>query len=102
MRNSFEVPKRDCYRWDGHFNYYTKDCTSCQWYRKIENSELCGGGVSFKYLVKADKQRKCAFKNTKQDKERSVVYLDEIIAALANQKAKFTAQNPSLNSFSTD
>jgi hypothetical protein len=45
----------------------------------------------------------------KQDKERSVVYLDEVIAALAKQqaafaeqKAKFDEQNPPLDSFSTD
>jgi len=102
MRDTFEIPKRDCYRWDGHFNYYTKDCASCPWYRKIKDSELCGGGVSFKYLTKTDKQRKCAFKNMKQDKERSVVYLDEVIEALAKQKAEFAEQNPALDSFSTN
>jgi len=109
MRNSFEVPKRYYCEWDGVHKYRTTDCTSCTWYRKIENSELCGWGSSFKYLVRADKSRGCAFKNMKQDKERSVVYLDEVIAALAKQqaafaeqKAKFDEQNPPLDSFSTD
>jgi hypothetical protein len=102
MRDTFEIPKRYSHPWDGHSNYYTKDCSSCPWYRKIKDSELCGVGTAFKYLVRLEKMRKCAIKNMEQCKEHSVVYLDEIIAALAKQQAAFAERNPALDSFSTN
>ena len=95
-----KIPGR--YRWDGSSNHYTKNCSSCQWYRKIEDSELCGWGAAFKYLIRVENMRKCEIRNRPQPEHPSVEYLDEIIAALSKQKTEFAEQNPSLDSFSTD
>ncbi len=80
-----EIPKRRGNKWDGTFKGYTKDCKSCEFYREIENKELCGWGVAFKYLVRPIKLRKCEVKNREFEYYyHSVKYLDEIIGEIKN------------------
>ena len=74
-----KIPKRPYQRWDGELKYYTKDCNNCEWYRKINNEELCGWGISFKYLIRIEKPRMCEVKNRKQSQPISARYLDEVI-----------------------
>lgn len=74
-----KIPKRFGIIWDGGYKDYTKDCHGCEWYRKIDNQELCGWGVAFKYLITIEKPRKCGIKNREQTPYASVRYLDEVI-----------------------
>ncbi len=75
-----EIPQRPWMRWESSYKNYTKNCLQCEWYRKIDDQELCGWGVAFKYLVKSEKLRTCEIKNRK-DKPNypSIKYLDELI-----------------------
>ncbi len=75
-----EIPKRHS-RWDGSRKYYTKNCDECEFYRKIEDKELCGWGIAFKYLIKTEKPRKCNVlrRGLPEFGKHSVEYLDKII-----------------------
>jgi hypothetical protein len=80
MKNS--IPKRKNQRWDGRLIYQTKDCDSCNFYRKIKGNELCGWGVAFKYLVQKEKPRKCEIRNRPQEgyyTHHSLEYLDNLV-----------------------
>lgn len=57
------IPRRTYQRWDGGLIYRTKDCDSCDFYREINNQNLCGWGVAFKYLVEKEKPKKCEIRN---------------------------------------
>jgi hypothetical protein len=71
-----EIPKRKNQRWDGALIYFTENCgAGCEFYRKIDNKNLCGWGIAFKYLVPKEKSRKCEIRNRKSvDKDRSSGY----------------------------
>jgi hypothetical protein len=80
-----EIPKRYS-RYDRGIKDYTRDCNTCEFYRKIKGEELCGWGVAFKYLIQPKKMKKCEVKNRDMKKDmygfketHSVKYLDEII-----------------------
>ncbi len=84
-----EIPKRTC--WDGGYKYKTEDCETCEYYRQINEKEICGWGVAFKYLCQRKNPRKCEVKNRQFTKEkdllnpfthkspRSINHLDTII-----------------------
>jgi len=74
-----EIPKRHYQRWDGGANYYTKDCDQCEFYRKIEDKELCGWGKAFKYLIRNKKPKKCDLLRRELPQKQSIKYLDKII-----------------------
>lgn len=65
--------------WDGSYKYYTKNCDRCNFYRKIDDKELYGWGVAFKYLARNNQSRKCEFKDKDINDYHSIKYLDEII-----------------------
>ncbi len=77
------IPKRSRQRFDGGLNYFTKDCSSCEFYRDFDETKLCGNGLVFKYLVEREKGPKaCVVKhNTKDLSEngRSINYLDNYL-----------------------
>lgn len=76
------IPERPLSDWDGGYKYKTKNCEGCEFYREINNKELCGWGVAFKYLDKSKKFRKCGIKNKKPPKNNSIKYLDDVIEDL--------------------
>jgi len=66
-------------RWEGSYKDYTKNCDGCEWYRKIDDKELCGWGKAFKYLVRTEKRRQCQIIDRKQEFIPSAKYLDELV-----------------------
>ena len=75
-----KIPKRFGIMWDGDYKAYTKDCLECGWYRKIDDRELCGWGIAFKYLVKLEKLRTCEVRNRKdKPKHPSIKYLNKLV-----------------------
>ncbi len=73
------IPKRDYQRWDGDEKLKTEDCDYCEYYRNVEQEEVCGWGKAFKILETPSKKRKCEIKNRKIKHEQSIKYIDEII-----------------------
>lgn len=77
-------------RWDGELIYLTKDCPNCEFYRKINEYKLCGGGRAYKFLVPREKEaRKCIVKSNVgeiRNNERSIITIDAIISR--NTKAE--------------
>ena len=75
------IEPRPGYEWDGNFKLATKDCNGCLWYIEIRGRALCGWGVSFKYLDRADTLRRCIVKD-RENKEHSLDYLLEVKHAM--------------------
>lgn len=71
-------------KYDGLAKDYTSDCSSCPFYRRFENSELCGVGVAFKYLEHGgNDSKRCKVKDIipeRGDGDRSIHYLDHFIS----------------------
>ena len=63
----------------GYYKYYTKNCDGCKWYRNIEDEDLCGWGIYFKYLIKPKELRKCRLRNKNRRGNHSVEYLDQLV-----------------------
>ena len=73
-----EIARRG-HEWDGSSKYLTKDFEGCEWYREIGGREICGWGVALKYLVEAEKPRRCEVKNRGEGRFPSMDYLDRLI-----------------------
>jgi len=76
------IPKRHYQRWDGGLIYKTKNCNNCDFYRKINNQNLCGWGVAFKYLIEKEKPKACEIKNRPEETymtQHSLEYLDSLV-----------------------
>ena len=85
------IPKMS--RWDGSSKAYTKNCNTCEAYRKITGKELCGWGIAFKYLERTANQRKCELINKKQPQNNSLKYLDKLIKQIERGLDEFGIPN---------
>ncbi len=76
------IPKRKYQRWDGELIHLTKDCNTCDFHRNMNNHDLCGWGIAFKYLVKKEKIRRCEIRNRPIETyhtHHSLEYLDSLV-----------------------
>ena len=87
-------------RWDGEFIYHTKNCLSCNFYKRIEHDkdkiEVCGWGVAFKFLYTKEKMKKCDLLRREQTKDPSIERIDRDRKDIINMWRKIRERlNPS-------
>ena len=82
-----EIQKRPWSVWDGASIYRTKDCDGCIYYRNINEYEICGAGLAFKYLTEREGPRKCTIIK-RVSSTPSVSYLDEIMKDIEKSNTK--------------
>jgi len=49
------------YSWNGTSKQYTRNCTNCDYYKKIEDVGFCFFGKAWKVLNEVDHPRKCQY-----------------------------------------
>jgi hypothetical protein len=70
-----ELIPRYGYPWDGNVKIYTKDCSHCNYHKNIKSRDVCGWGVSFKYLQASGNPRRCQVISKPVPKYNSLAYL---------------------------
>ena len=84
-----KIPERPGQRWDGGFKSRTKDCDDCEFYRKINDTEICAWGIAFKYLSATQNPRKCDLlrRGKIMYQESSAPYVDAVIRKKSSQNS---------------
>jgi hypothetical protein len=65
-------------RWDGSAKIFTKDCSTCIYHVNINRRDICGWGVAFKYIERAENTRRCMLVGREPPRQSFLQYLREV------------------------
>ncbi len=73
------IKRRSTHRGDGEIKNKTKNCEACQYHVNFWEKEVCGWGVSFKYLSEIKNPKKCEYFKKEPPENNSFEYVKYVV-----------------------